>query len=49
METIYVIYLFIYTRYVSVRCNGIQIDEPPTAQGIDDERGEYNDDGKIRD
>jgi hypothetical protein len=32
-----------------VRYNGTQIDESPTAQRLDDERGEYNGDGKIRD
>jgi hypothetical protein len=32
-----------------MRCNGTQIDEPPTAQDLDDERGEYNGDDKIRD
>jgi hypothetical protein len=38
-----------FTRYMPVRCNGTQIDEPPTAQYLGDERGEYNGDGKIRD
>jgi hypothetical protein len=41
--------LHILTRYVSVRCNDIQIDEPPTTRDLDDERGKYNGDGKIRD
>jgi hypothetical protein len=37
------------TRYMPVRCNDTQIDDPPIAQGLDDERGEYNGDSKIRD
>jgi hypothetical protein len=40
--------VYIYTRYMPVRCNVIQIDESSTAQGFDDERSEYNDNDKTR-